>query len=698
MHIHRKEIATIVLLAVLPIISSECMEFWKSWRTCPSDTFPDLSGISCFYQINNTYQAVVTETSPKEAGIVCHTDDFPVTLFNCLPIDNSTVLIFSNCPFPQLPLGQFFPYETLQGLRIQFNKVKIQNRSLIIIDYPLLQMIHLQGIHTNDYFDLRLANLPSLQILNIYVYNFTRMPEKPFEDVPGLLQIVISHGPLESLPNDFFYGIEKLLKLDLSLNGLKTFQAVHLEDKTDLLMLNLSYNQLMMLDHEIFYPTNKLEHLLLNNNKITMLHTDLFSTLSNLKELLLNNNNIVELHEETFSRLSSLQILSLAHNNIRSLPANIFKSLVSLVWLEIQNNEISLLSENLFKYQNILHYLDFSSNEIANLTSITPFGTSKYLFKVNASRNLLKKVPDIKWEVYNISNIDLSHNRIDYFVFPEGLQLDCWLNLQNNQIETVSTVIYLPPGPVLSYNILMEGNPFKCDCNLSNFVTSLSVLPIQDKNLLLCHSPWFHKYQKVITFDQEGLCSNDIMCPENCKCSKLENEEIYVDCSNAKKTQLPKIIPLETTTLNLNNNSIIEIENSKFLSNLSHLYISNNLLLTLKNFRVPLDLKILAVDGNHLSDLPHSLRDHIEVTKDFKIYLADNAWVCNCLAVSFKKWFMRNLPKIQDSMHTYCIKNFKTGERSLLVETRLEEFTCSSSVKNCESLLLFFIVLLLLFK
>ncbi|XP_067140564.1 leucine-rich repeat-containing protein 15-like isoform X1 [Centruroides vittatus] len=695
MSVHR-EILLLSVLSILPYASSDCLEFWKQWRTCPPDLFGVLSDLLCFHQINNTDQAVMTKSSPKQAGIVCHTNNFPITLFNCLPLENTTSIIFTNCPFPLVPLHQFFHDETLQQLDINFNKVQNQDRPLIINGYPVLEMIKLQTIYTMDYFDLQLGNLPSLQTLIIYVYNFTEMPRRPFQNVPRLHQLLISEGPLKTLPDDFFHGITNFTEINLSVNRLKIFQVALLKDASNLIKLNLSHNYLTELDQELFQPTKNLEHLYLDNNRITALPEDIFRTLISLKFLMLNNNNISELHENIFHYLRSLQILSLERNNIESLPENLFASSGSLIWMDLQHNRIRTLPENLFKHQTILHHLDLSDNQITEFNSLTPFGFSNYLFRVNISRNRLKEVPNIRWQVYNISNVDLSHNLISSLTFPEGLFQGCVLDLRYNQVHSVPDTMGLPPDHVFSYRILVEGNPFKCNCTLSTFVKALRILPIRDQDALECDAPWFHKYEKVLTLNEESLCLNDILCPVGCECAKTRGGEVHINCSNVARTHTPTNLPARTTTLNLDNNSIAEVSLTGSWSELRHLSLSNNLLLSLNEFVPPRALKTLAVDGNRLSDLPQSLMDHVEAIEDFKIYLADNAWICNCHAVSLKKWFMRNLPKIQDSMRTYCLNSLLTGERSLLVETRVEEFVCSSSVRNTKSFLLFITVFILL--
>jgi Leucine-rich repeat (LRR) protein len=163
----------------------------------------------------------------------------------------------------------------------------------------------------------------------------------------------------------------------------------------------------------------KTEILKLNGNDLTALPSQAFGSVSldNLKTLRLRFNDIVTVHKDAFKNLKNLQILSLDYNDISSLHVETFSQNAELEIVTLSHNPITRLEDGLF---------------------------------VNKPK---------------LSMIELDHCELSY-IGPkafENLPSLLYLHLDSNKLVQVDFSSLLP---LSNLRMVLDKNPWKCDCKL----------------------------------------------------------------------------------------------------------------------------------------------------------------------------------------------------------------------------------------
>ncbi|XP_071551276.1 uncharacterized protein [Panulirus ornatus] len=131
-----------------------------------------------------------------------------------------------------------------------------------------------------------------------------------------VLELVSSS--LVSVADGAFDGCrERLVRLGLTTNSLKTFPFKDLPLFPRLETLSLGGNELETIDDLVGLPELPITVLYLGNNQISSLHPDVFVSVPRLSVLELNGNNLTSLPPEVFMPLNELQILYVYKNNFK---------------------------------------------------------------------------------------------------------------------------------------------------------------------------------------------------------------------------------------------------------------------------------------------------------------------------------------------------------------------------------------------
>ncbi|XP_049944268.1 uncharacterized protein LOC126425327 isoform X3 [Schistocerca serialis cubense] len=211
--------------------------------------------------------------------------------------------------------------------------------------------------------------------------------------------------------------------------------------------LNITDTKLRSLPRDLFRDTRDLKHLLVQNNpNLRSLDNDVFRDASKLEDVILDRNDISSLDRDVFTHLTNVKRLNLAYNKIRSLPDGIFRDNRELQELGLSGNPLRITADtarDLLRNNAKLRVLLMRDCKLEDL----PTG-------------LLRNASNLEW-------LDLSSN--DISEFPSEFIQDCtklaYLGLAYNKLKVLSSDVLHQRGGSLA-TLALEGNPWRCDCNL----------------------------------------------------------------------------------------------------------------------------------------------------------------------------------------------------------------------------------------
>lgn len=263
-----------------------------------------------------------------------------------------------------------------------------------------------------------------------------------FRGLSALHTLTISENSIVDLEKDCFSGLQKLQKLNLSSNIIKTipnnlfreFSNVHL------LELDMSNNAISNLPPKSFENLKFLQFFDLSWNNIKSIDENTFVGLSSLRKLLLNNNNMLNIQPDTFARLERLDALDLSGNWLETFSGDVFGTRAKkLRKLFLKGNRLVKIQSHAFDTIPNVDFLVLTDNAITNLDDglLLPL-TNLKKFHVNRNR-----IEELSGSLFNttelIQELYIDHNKLTYF--PETT------NSFKNMLK-----------------ISLEGNPWQCEC------------------------------------------------------------------------------------------------------------------------------------------------------------------------------------------------------------------------------------------
>ncbi|KAJ8012672.1 hypothetical protein DPEC_G00045320 [Dallia pectoralis] len=225
--------------------------------------------------------------------------------------------------------------------------------------------------------------------------------------------------------------------------------------------------------------------LLLKDNNISNVADGAFANLQKLRKLDLSYNCLAVLGPSFSLGLESLTELLLDHNHLTRLDSGTFSCLDNLQKLDLSSNLISTVKPRALGYLTSLRQLHLEANHLTSLASGL-FSTLRSLEVLDLRGNLIKSTePGTFSSMPSLNLLDLTHNRLGTLSFRTLL--------------SVTTP---------SVHVLLEGNPWHCDCDLQRVfrkLCSTHTVFLDDYRGLRCSTPLGLKGRSMGEVDDE-LC------------------------------------------------------------------------------------------------------------------------------------------------------------------------------------------------
>ena len=201
----------------------------------------------------------------------------------------------------------------------------------------------------------------------------------------------------------------------------------------------------------------------------------LFSYPKNIRELYFSHN-CIPVFEFLFNFSNGyLEYINLSHNEIKSINVNAFIGLPDLTKIDLSYNKFNEMQNlkgtfaDLFRRNANLVSIDLSSNGLSYIPGKTFFLNSN-LKEINLSRNNFKQLSLNLSLLYDLRILDLRFNKIKY--------LD-----KESQDETETLFKKRTDGRTWSktnetLKVILEGNPFNCDCEALSFLQWFVTSPV----------------------------------------------------------------------------------------------------------------------------------------------------------------------------------------------------------------------------
>ena len=279
--------------------------------------------------------------------------------------------------------------------------------------------------------------------------------------------------------------------LDLSHNRISNIKSTAFLGLQDLEAISLDHNQMNSpsWSPHIFRDQQRLLTLSVKNNRLgSYLHAGKFQYLKSLRTLQLNENHITEVSHGAFVGLTSLEVLDMHNNQLKEVPTDSFQHITSLQELILDKNAFMVIGSHAFKglwHLQLLHLM-----KLEQLREVRGFAFSDLVSLEDIELADCAKLTSLQKDAFR------------------GLDKLRRVNLHNNGLHTLSENL-LPWSHVPL--ILIDDNPFHCDCKLKWMPRVLQELEwSRREEHIFCVTPESMFGQLIV-----GAEEKDLTCPLN---------------------------------------------------------------------------------------------------------------------------------------------------------------------------------------
>eukprot|EP00095_Tigriopus_kingsejongensis_P004367 maker-scaffold57_size444674-snap-gene-2.12 protein:Tk04367 transcript:maker-scaffold57_size444674-snap-gene-2.12-mRNA-1 annotation:"slit homolog 3 protein" len=572
------------------------------------------------------------------------------------PTTNLREIHLANNTIGTINLDAFHNLTQLQVLNLSGNSLD-ENwiKPGIFLGLVHLVLLDLSSNHISKIDAQLFSDLSVLQVLNLAHNNIHTIASNAFFNQVNLHILVMSHNELEALHHQTLSGLSVLDSLALDHNKLHSVHEIALKNCTSLKTITVRSNFLTQVP-KAFHHLTSLESIDLSSNVIGVLKRESLQSLPNLITLKIARNELSRIGDGAFMEAPNLRNLDLSGNRFQKFEQNTFKDLKNMSALNLAENQLEDFN-GLLQTQATLKWLNISNNRLAwfDYAFVPPS-----VEVLDIRRNQI----DYLGNYYNLMSnfaikyLDASHNKIfgiePTSILPNmehvllhdnliakvapntfvGKNYLSQVHLERNEITTLSMASMMI-SPVKNIPMFyVAQNPLVCNCHLQwfkNINTRINQFPqVMDMDRIECsvmnHTGVVEKRYLSQVNDNGFLCQYEthclpqcmccdffacdcqMKCPTGCSCFHDQTWSAnIIQCSNKSHSQLPSVIPMDTTELYLDGNNLTELKNGFLLgrSRLKKLSLKGSAVSTVSNqsFIGLHDLQVLDLSENQLKNL-----------------------------------------------------------------------------------------------
>ncbi|XP_066994447.2 protein toll [Anabrus simplex] len=679
-----------------------------SFTTCP---LPDQSISKLLSSMNITNVSTITFQSNMDLNDI-------LTKEHLLGLNSTSTLVLSLNGLSSLPKGIFNTMKNLTALDLHSNNIHLQ--PYIFYNTSKLTSLNLAMNNLNHLNQDIFEHLTGLETLNLMGNNLQNISKIMFTGLHNLISLDLSSNHISSVSFDAFYSLQKVTTLLLSWNNIATLPEGLFSTNTFLEVIKLNNNKRLSslpesllanltalkdadfqncniseLPENLFWGSPNISKLQLSNNILTILPQSLFKDARNLVELHLSNNKLKTLSDFVFAPLGQLQVLNLDHNRIINITRSMLQGLKNLVYLNLNNNAIHYIHPDALKSTHNLQVLHLSHNHISfNKSEESPMRNCTHLTELDMDYNEITQISPDWQNLTNLQKLNLSHNAIIQLEFQDLYfkSRDITVDLASNQIKTIDlakaeeTVLKVGFPEVNNVDIILHSNPLHCNCQIYDLLRYLEfqIAPevraaanIEIGNLVCASPPETVGLPVNMLKSSTLMCSLSEQCPRQCLCLlHAEDRVLTVNCSGQGLKDIPAYLPdqqkISNIELHLDHNLLQSLPEtlSRTYSKVIKLSLSHNNISQMRNLTLPLNLQVLRVDNNKLSNIDDETVDFF--SKLHTIALNNNPWSCNCEQLYLVQFLHRYPQKVEFLEELKCAEKHDT----LLINLS-EEKLCS---------------------
>ncbi|XP_055637267.1 follicle-stimulating hormone receptor isoform X2 [Toxorhynchites rutilus septentrionalis] len=360
--------------------------------------------------------------------------------------------------------------------------------------------------------------LPSeLVKLDLSHNNISSLPNKSFDTLPNLEELILSYNRMDHIEAEAFFGLSSLKKLVLQNCGLvrvpvealrrvRTISSLQLDSNLIAEMENVTFrgfnylkslrlegNLLKRIPTEALIGLRSLEALNLGNNLLTTIKAGDFPLLENLHILLVKRNQISEITSGALTNLTRLKVLSASSNRIRWISKDDFPK--SLVTLELKSNPLVGIKPGAL--QNMARLRRLILSDVRGLQELPPLDGCPSLEVLRIDRANLTKLPDhICKNSPRLRSLDLKSNRLRSIPNVTNCRDLRVLDLTGNSISSLHGAHFSSLGQL--HDLLLSKNEIESiphDAFVGLF--RLQVLDLEANNIYFIHQDAFRPMIKL---------------------------------------------------------------------------------------------------------------------------------------------------------------------------------------------------------